>query len=83
MGREGGGDGGEHMQILHDWRPLEGGDHWLSTTPDVVGSKSCPGCCPRMVTWVWFRDRAHGYESYAVNTIWRRTASGPVAGGLG
>jgi endonuclease/exonuclease/phosphatase family metal-dependent hydrolase len=70
MGREG-GDVGEHMSIFYDWRrlePLEHGHYWLSTTPDVVGSKSWPGCCPRMVTWVRFRDRADGTQFYAANT---------------
>lgn len=70
LGREG-GSRGEAMQIFYDTRrldPLEYDHYWLSDTPDVIGSKTWGGCCPRMVTWVRFLDRRTGRQFYAVNT---------------
>ncbi|MDX3005179.1 endonuclease/exonuclease/phosphatase family protein [Kribbella solani] len=70
LGREGGSKG-EFMMIFFDQRrlqPLEYDHFWLSDTPDVVGSQTWGGCCPRMVTWVHFKDKATGREFYAVNT---------------
>ena len=60
VGREDGKDQGEIMAIY--WRKdrfdvLESGHFWLSTTPDVPGSKSWDSALPRMVTWVKLRDR--------------------------
>ena len=69
-GREG-GSAGEAMQIFYDTRrldPLEYRHYWLSDTPDVIGSKTWGGCCPRMVTWIRFLDSATGRQFYAVNT---------------
>ena len=69
-GRDG-GSRGEAMQIFYDTRrlqPLEYDHYWLSDTPDVVGSKTWGGCCPRMVTWIRFADTATGAQFYAVNT---------------
>ena len=79
QGRDGGSHG-EAMQIFYDTRrldPLEYDHYWLSDTPDVVGSKTWGGCCPRMVTWVRFADRATGREFYALNTHFE--AFDPVA----
>ncbi|MGH2948227.1 MAG: endonuclease/exonuclease/phosphatase family protein [Solirubrobacteraceae bacterium] len=70
QGRDGGSHG-EAMQIFYDARrldPLEYDHFWLSDTPDVVGSKTWGGCCPRMVTWIRFLDRRTGTQLYAVNT---------------
>ena len=70
LGREGGSKG-EFMMIFFDQRrlePLEYDHFWLSDTPDVIGSQTWGGCCPRMVTWVRFKDKASGGEFYAVNT---------------
>jgi endonuclease/exonuclease/phosphatase family metal-dependent hydrolase len=69
-GREG-GTKGEAMQVFYDSRrldPLEYGHYWLSDTPEVVGSKTWGGCCPRMVTWIRFLDQRTGEEFYFVNT---------------
>ena len=69
-GREGGGRG-EAMQIFFDSRrlePLEAGHYWLSDTPDIPGSKTWPGCCPRMVTWIRFNDRSTPGQFYLLNT---------------
>jgi endonuclease/exonuclease/phosphatase family metal-dependent hydrolase len=70
QGREG-GSRGEAMQVFYDSRrltPLEHDHYWLSDTPDVVGSQTWGGCCPRMVTWVRFEDQRTGAELYALNT---------------
>lgn len=69
-GRDG-GSRGEAMQVFYDSRhlsPLEFGHYWLSDTPDVVGSKTWAGCCPRMVTWIRFLDTSTGRQFYVVNT---------------
>ncbi|WP_380165050.1 endonuclease/exonuclease/phosphatase family protein [Jannaschia sp. R86511] len=70
LGREG-GSRGEAMQVFYDTQrlePLEYDHYWLSDTPDVIGSKTWGGCCPRMVTWVRFRDLVDGGELYLLNT---------------
>ena len=58
-GRDG-GSRGEAMQIFYDAKrldPQEYDHYWLSDTPNVIGSKTWGGCCPRMVTWIRFLDR--------------------------
>lgn len=70
QGREGGGRG-EAMQVFYDRdrvRALEHGHYWLSDTPDVAGSRTWGGCCPRMVTWVRFEDRCTGGQLHVLNT---------------
>lgn len=69
-GRDG-GSRGEAMQVFYDSRrlqPLEYDHYWLSDTPDVVGSKTWGGCCPRMVTWIRFLDARTGDQFYLLNT---------------
>ena len=48
--------------------PLEFDHHWLSATPNVVGSRSWGNNVIRMVTWVRFADRLTGKQFVAVNT---------------
>lgn len=70
QGREGGSNG-EAMQVFYNslrLQPVEFDHYWLSDTPDVVGSKTWAGCCPRMVTWIRFQDRTTGEQFYVVNT---------------
>jgi endonuclease/exonuclease/phosphatase family metal-dependent hydrolase len=70
LGREG-GSRGEFMMIFYDTTrltPLEFDHYWLSDTPEVIGSQTWGGCCPRMVTWVRFRDLRTDEEFYALNT---------------
>lgn len=70
LGREG-GSRGEAMQVFYDTQrlePLEYDHYWLSDTPEVIGSQTWGGCCPRMVTWVRFRDLQDGGELYVLNT---------------
>jgi len=70
LGREG-GSRGEAMQVFYDSRrlePLEYDHYWLSDTPNVIGSKTWPGCCPRMVTWIRFLDQRTNKQFYLLNT---------------
>lgn len=70
QGREG-GTRGELMALFYDRRRLDllaHGDFWLSDTPEVPGSNTWGGGCPRMVTWARFRDLVTGGELRAVNT---------------
>ena len=70
QGREG-GDKGEFMAIFYRrerFELLETKDYWLSTTPEVVGSKSWGSSLPRMVTWARFRDKTTGRTFLFVNT---------------
>ncbi|MCQ4207575.1 endonuclease/exonuclease/phosphatase family protein [Streptomyces longispororuber] len=69
-GRDG-GDDGEFMALFYDRRRLAAlahGHFWLSGTPDVPGSNTWGGGCPRMVTWARFRDLVTGTEFCAANT---------------
>lgn len=70
LGRAG-GSRDEFMAIFFDTlrlQPLEFDHHWLSGTPDVIGSRSWGNNVVRMVTWVRFADRLTGKQFVAVNT---------------
>ncbi len=70
LGRAGGSHD-EFMTIFfdaHRLEPLEFDHHWLSATPNVVGSTSWGNRVIRMVTWVRFGDRLTGKQFVAVNT---------------
>ena len=70
LGRDGGSQG-EAMQVFYDTQrlePLEYDHYWLSDTPELIGSQTWGGCCPRMVTWIRFRDLSDGGELYVLNT---------------
>ncbi|WP_236703559.1 endonuclease/exonuclease/phosphatase family protein [Lentzea aerocolonigenes] len=70
LGRAGGSHD-EFMAIFFDTlrlEPLEFDHHWLSATPNVVGSRSWGNNVIRMVTWVRFADRATGRQFVVVNT---------------
>ncbi len=61
----------EHMGVFY--KParlelLEGGDFWLSETPEKPGSMSWDVSLPRMVTWGRFRLKETGTEFYFLNT---------------
>lgn len=58
-GREDGGEQGEMAAIFYRedrFERLDGGHFWLSTTPDVPGSKSWDSSLPRIASWVKLRD---------------------------
>ncbi|MFD9700240.1 endonuclease/exonuclease/phosphatase family protein [Lentzea sp. NPDC059081] len=66
-----GGSHDEFMAIFFDTlrvEPLEFDHHWLSDTPNVVGSRSWGNTVVRMVTWVRFLDKVTGKQFVAVNT---------------
>lgn len=70
LGRDGGSKG-EFMAIFYKrkrFEPLAYDHFWLSSTPQVVGSRTWGHGNPRMVTWVLFRDKAAGVEFYHWNT---------------
>ncbi|WP_245778288.1 endonuclease/exonuclease/phosphatase family protein [Lentzea xinjiangensis] len=70
LGRAGGSHD-EFMAIFFDTlrvQPLEFDHHWLSDTPNVMGSRSWGNNVVRMVTWVRFADRATGRQFVVVNT---------------
>jgi endonuclease/exonuclease/phosphatase family metal-dependent hydrolase len=70
MGRNG-GDSGEHTAIFYNrarLAPQKAGNFWLSTTPQVPGSKSWGAGNIRMLTWALFTDLRSGTRFYAVNT---------------
>jgi len=69
-GRDG-GSRGEYMAVFYKasrFEPIEYDHFWLSANPGIVGSRVDGACCPRMVTWVRFRDIPSGQEFYFVNT---------------
>ena len=47
---------------------VDGGDFWLSETPEVPGSKSWDAALTRICSWVRLRERASGRELVFANT---------------
>lgn len=47
---------------------LESGDQWLSTTPDIAGSKSFESAFPRLMTWGLFNLKRREKKILVVNT---------------
>jgi endonuclease/exonuclease/phosphatase family metal-dependent hydrolase len=71
VGRADGRAGGEFSAILYRTDRLElldSGTFWLSTTPEVAGSKGWDTAIERIVTWARFRDRRTGCRHLHVNT---------------
>lgn len=67
----GGGTQDEFSGLLVDVERLaveEWGELWLSSTPDVLGSKGWDAALPRMAVWAKLRDRASGSRFVAVGT---------------
>ncbi|RLN88134.1 hypothetical protein BBJ28_00008104 [Nothophytophthora sp. Chile5] len=64
-------ENGEFEQIFYDSSLLErldGGDFWLSETPDTPGTQGWDAACVRMVTWCKFRLRETQQELFFFNT---------------
>jgi endonuclease/exonuclease/phosphatase family metal-dependent hydrolase len=60
VGRVDGKNEGEMAAIFfkqNRFEKLDGGDFWLSLTPEVVGSKGWDAALPRIATWVKLRDK--------------------------
>lgn len=65
-----GTDEDEFSAIIYDshkLKILDGGNFWLSETPDVQGSQSWESSLPRMVTWALFQTKT-GNRFYHYNT---------------
>ncbi|DAZ99043.1 TPA: hypothetical protein N0F65_010929 [Lagenidium giganteum] len=62
---------GEFEQIFYDTsivERLDGGNFWLSETPDEPGTKGWDAACVRLVTWCKFRILATKQEFFFFNT---------------
>ena len=60
VGRDDGKDKGETAALFFRgsrYEKLEGGNFWLSPTPDKVGSKGWDAALPRIATWVKLKDK--------------------------
>jgi endonuclease/exonuclease/phosphatase family metal-dependent hydrolase len=81
VGREDGRRKGEAAAIYYRrdrFEKLDGGDFWLSETPEVVGSKGWDAdYWMRICTWVRLRDKADGRPILWFNTHFDH--SGPIA----
>lgn len=71
VGRADGRTGGEFSAILYRadrLAVLDSGTFWLSTTPEVPGSKGWDTAIERVATWARFRDRRTGCRHVHLNT---------------
>jgi endonuclease/exonuclease/phosphatase family metal-dependent hydrolase len=69
VGRDDGKSAGEHSAIFFRkdrFDRLDGGDFWLSTTPEKPG-KSWDAALPRLCTWLKLRDRQTRKSFYIFN----------------
>ena len=70
-GREDGKERGEFVPLF--WKKdrfevVDKGMFWLSTTPDVPGSKGWDTAITRMATWAKLKDKSSGKSYFAINT---------------
>lgn len=73
VGRDDGKRRGEFSSLMYKkdrFERLDHGHFWLSTTPEVPGSKSWDTSITRMVTWAKLRDRHSGQTLVYLNTHW-------------
>ncbi len=71
VGRDDGKEAGEYSAIFYNpsrFEVLESGTFWLSTTPEVPGSKDWDAAITRIVTWAHFKDIPSGDTFYHFNT---------------
>ena len=71
VGRDDGKTKGEYSAIFYDTTRLkliESATFWLSTTPEIPGSKGWDANITRIVTWGKFRDKKSNRLFYAFNT---------------
>lgn len=71
VGRDDGQEKGEYSAIFfkkEKFKIIQQGTFWLSTTPQVAGSKSWDAAITRIVTWARFHDNASGAEFVLANT---------------
>ncbi|HYF70853.1 MAG TPA: endonuclease/exonuclease/phosphatase family protein [Ohtaekwangia sp.] len=71
VGREDGKKAGEFSAILYKkekFKNLEDDTFWLSTTPDVPGSKSWDAALTRVASWIKVRDTKNNQVFFVINT---------------
>ncbi len=71
VGRDDGKEKGEYSAIFYKRERLElleSKTFWLSTTPNVPGSKGWDAAITRIVTWAKFKDKATGKIFFHFNT---------------
>lgn len=71
VGRDDGLQKGEYSAIFYDstrLQMLQSQTFWLSTTPEVPGSKGWDANITRIVTWARFRDRRTKKQFFVFNT---------------
>ncbi len=71
VGRTDGKEEGEFSAIIYNTERLKLRDcntFWLSSTPDVPGSKGWDAAYPRVVTWARFTDQRSGRTFFHFNT---------------
>ncbi len=67
VGREDGKTTGEYVPIWFRkdrFQLIESGHFWLSTTPEIAGSKSWDSSLPRMVSWVQLEDLKNDHRQF-------------------
>ena len=71
VGRDDGKQKGEYAAIFFDktiFTKLDGGNFWLSETPEIAGSKSWDAALTRIATWVKLKHSKSGKIIYVFNT---------------
>jgi endonuclease/exonuclease/phosphatase family metal-dependent hydrolase len=70
-GRNNGKHAGEHSAIFfrkEKYERIQGGNFWLSETPQVPGSKSWDAALTRICSWVELKDKSSGDVFFVFNT---------------
>jgi endonuclease/exonuclease/phosphatase family metal-dependent hydrolase len=71
VGRDDGKDAGEFNPVFYArgrLRVVEQATFWLSSTPDIAGSRGWDGACNRIVTWARFEEVPTGRAFHVFNT---------------
>ena len=71
VGRNDGKHKGEHSALFfkkEKYEQLQGGNFWLSETPQIPGSKSWDAAITRICSWVQLKDKATGSTFFVFNT---------------
>jgi endonuclease/exonuclease/phosphatase family metal-dependent hydrolase len=71
VGRNNGKHGGEHSALFFrkdKYEQLQGGNFWLSETPQIPGSKSWDAAITRICSWVELKEKATGTVFFVFNT---------------
>jgi len=71
VGRDDGRKKGEFAPVFYKkdrYQVIKNGNFWLSEQPDEAGSIGWDAACPRIVTWIEFKDKNSGLIFYFFNT---------------